>query len=164
VLAGTVRAMSLAVFDIDGVVADVRHRLGHLEKPHKDWSAFFREAASDPPLEAGLALVAELGLRHDVVWLTGRPEWLREQTRAWLAHHGLPDQELHLRAVGDYRPARVYKLGMLRQLAARSISAFVDDDPEVVEVALQNGYPAVLADWVPRSDTLQAAQERLGRT
>jgi hypothetical protein len=156
--------MGLAVFDIDGVVADVRHRLGHLEKPRKDWSSFFRDAASDPPLDAGLALVAELGTRHEIVWLTGRPEWLREETRAWLAGHGLPDRELHLRAIGDYRPARVYKLGVLEQLAARCIAAFVDDDPEVVEVALQNGYPAVLADWVPRSATLRAAQERFGRT
>lgn len=31
----------LAVFDIDGVLADVRHRLPHVQGRPKDWDAFF---------------------------------------------------------------------------------------------------------------------------
>jgi hypothetical protein len=64
----------------------------------------------------------------------------------------------------DRRPARIFKLGVLRRLAPRGIAAFVDDDPDVVEAALAAGYPAALADWVPRADSLRDAQERLGRT
>ena len=37
----------LAVFDIDGVLADVRHRLRHVEGPRKQWDAFFAVVVSE---------------------------------------------------------------------------------------------------------------------
>jgi hypothetical protein len=153
----------LAVFDIDGVVADVRHRLHHLDPP-KSWRRFFAEAAADPLLPEGAALVADLGTTHEIVWLTGRPDWLRATTVEWLEGHGLPVQEVYLRPSGDYRPARLYKRDVLRTLAPRGIAAFVDDDEEVVDMALREGHPATLADWVPRGERLREAQDRLGRT
>ena len=155
---------SLAVFDIDGVVADVRHRLHHIAGRHRDWGAFFQEAGADPLLPEGAALVADLGARYDVVWLTGRPEWLRSVTAGWLSDHGLPSCELHLRPPADYRPAPRYKLDVLRRLAPRGVAAFVDDDELVVQTALDAGFPAVLADWVPRGATLRRAQDHDGRT
>jgi hypothetical protein len=154
----------LAVFDIDGVVADVRHRLHHLEGRRRSWSSFFDAADRDPLLAEGARLVAELGRDHEIVWLTGRPEWLREVTTEWLAAHGLPADELHLRPHGDYRPAPRYKLDALQQLAPRLVAALIDDDDEVVQAALAAGFPAVLADWVPRGATLRRAQDRDGRT
>lgn len=154
----------LAVFDIDGVVADVRHRLHHLDPPRRSWSGFFRDAAEDPLLAEGARLVADLAARHEIVWLTGRPAWLRRTTADWLAGHGLPGGELHLRPDGDYRPARQYKVQVLQGLSRRGVAAFVDDDPEVVDAAAAAGFPAVLADWVPRGATLRDAQERFGRT
>lgn len=156
--------MSLAVFDIDGVVADVRHRLHHIEGRSRAWGAFFEAADADPLLPEGAALVADLAGRHDIVWLTGRPEWLRSVTAAWLDDHGLPITELHLRPAGDYRPAPRYKLDVLRRLAPRGVAAFVDDDDLVVRTALDAGFPAVLADWVPRGATLRRAQDDDGRT
>jgi hypothetical protein len=155
--------VTLAVFDIDGVVADVRHRLHHLDPP-RSWRRFFAGAGDDPLLPEGARLVADLARHHDVVWLTGRPDWLRATTAAWLSGHGLPAGELYLRPDGDYRPAPVFKLSVLRGLTERSVAAVVDDDPEVVAAATAAGLPAVLADWVPRSETLREAQDRLGRT
>ena len=153
----------LAVFDIDGVVADVRHRLHHLERP-KSWPAFFAAADEDALLPEGARLVADLARAHEIVWLTGRPAWLRDTTADWLARHGLPGRELHLRPGRDYRPARLYKLEVLQRLAPRGLAAFVDDDPEVVTAAAAAGFPALLAEWLPRTATLHDAQERLGRT
>jgi phosphoglycolate phosphatase-like HAD superfamily hydrolase len=154
----------LAVFDVDGVVADVRHRLHFLHGRHRSWTAFFDAADRDPLLAEGARLVADLGREHEIVWLTGRPEWLREVTAEWLAGHGLPDGELHLRPPGDYRPAPLYKLDVLRRLGPRGIAAVVDDDDEVVRAAQRAGFPAVLADWVPRTRELRRAQDRDGRT
>ena len=34
----------LAVFDLDGTLADVRHRLHHIEGRRRDWDAFFSAA------------------------------------------------------------------------------------------------------------------------
>ncbi len=156
--------MTLAVIDIDGVVADVRHRLHHLESRPKNWGAFFGAASRDTPLPEGLALVAELRREHDIVWLTGRPEWLRTITSEWLLAHGLPPGELFMRPESDRRPARLYKLGVLRRLARRKIAAFIDDDSDVVDAALAAGHPAVLVDWATRAPALREAQDRLGRT
>ena len=153
----------LAVFDIDGVVADVRHRLHHLARGNA-WDEFFDEADADPLLTEGARLVAELEVQHEIVWLTGRPEWLRGVTSRWLSAHGLPGDELHMRPWGDYRPARLYKLAVLRELAPRGVAALVDDDDEVVQAALDAGFPAFLADWVPRERVLRRAQDRDGRT
>lgn len=155
----------LAVFDIDGVVADVRHRLHHLQRPrHRAWHRFFDEADLDPLLPEGATLVADLARDHEIVWLTGRPDWLRRTTVDWLARHGLPGAELHMRPTGDYRPARIYKLEVLRALAPRGVAALVDDDSEVIDAAVRAGFAAVLADWVPRDADLRDAQERWGRT
>ena len=116
------------------------------------------------PLPAGLTLARNLGATHELVWLTGRPAWLRSVTEAWLAAHKLPVTEVHLRPRGDARPAPAFKLGILRELAPRGVAAFVDDDPEVVDAARAAGFPAVLADWMPRSSTLRDIQDRLGRS
>jgi hypothetical protein len=155
----------LAVVDIDGVVADVRHRLHHLESRPKDWGAFFAAAGDDPPLAEGLARVRELAADHDVVYLTGRPERLRRVTEAWLARHGIGGHRLVMRGPGDYRPAKRTKVEEVRRLArGRTVAVVLDDDPDVVAALAGDGWPVVLADWVPHSRTLRAAQEQDGRT
>jgi hypothetical protein len=155
----------LAVVDIDGVVADVRHRLHHVETTPKDWPAFFAAADRDPPLAEGIARVRELLDDHDVVYLTGRPEHLRRVTVAWLDRHGITGNDLLMRRRGDYRPARVMKAAELRRLGrGRTVAVVIDDDPEVCEALLAAGLPVEQATWVPHSRTLRVAQEREGRT
>lgn len=156
---------SLAVVDIDGVVADVRHRLHLIEQRPKDWDAFFRLAAQDPPLPEGLARVRELGADHDVVWLTGRPERTRTLTEQWLRAQDLPDRPLHMRPDSDRRSARFYKQRELPRLAATApVAVVVDDDPAVVEVLRGDGWTVELARWLPHSSTLRNAQGHEGRT
>jgi hypothetical protein len=159
------RPVSLAVFDIDGVVADVRHRLHHLDGRWQDWDGFFAGAADDAPLADGLQLVLDqLRAGHDIAWLTGRPEWLRRTTRRWLTDQALPADALHMRPNGDYRPARRFKVDVLHRLATQDIVLFVDDDPDVVAAATAAGFPTTMATWVPHDKTLRAAQEDQGRT
>jgi hypothetical protein len=155
----------LAVIDIDGVVADVRHRLHLVETRPKQWAEFFAAAAADPPLATGVELVRELADDHDVIWLTGRPERTRAATESWLAAQGLPAGALLMRGDRDFRPARVTKRDELRRLRrTREVRIVVDDDPDVVALLQADGFPVRLADWLPHSSTLRAAQERDGRT
>jgi len=155
----------LAVFDVDGVVADVRHRLHHLARRPKNWPAFFAAAAADPPLEIGVALAREWSARHDLAWLTGRPESLRRVTERWLTAQRLPVTRLLMRPADDRRPARLFKAAALRRLATETdIAVVVDDDPEVVAQLTADGWPVHVADWVPYARTLREAQEREGRT
>jgi phosphoglycolate phosphatase-like HAD superfamily hydrolase len=165
VTAGRDGARPLAVFDIDGVLADVRHRLHHLQARPQRWNAFFLAADRDPLLDEGAARLHSAQAEHDVVYLTGRPERNRALTRTWLAAHSLPTEPLHMRPDDDFRPARWVKRETLRRLgAARTIASVLDDDPAVVAVLAADGWPVELATWLPHSSTLQSAQEQQGRT
>ncbi len=154
----------VAVLDIDGVLADVRHRLHYVERAPKDWAAFFAAIPTDPPLEVGVALAAELARDHEVVYLTGRPERTRADTEDWLDRHELPPGRVLMRRDGDRRPARMTKAALLRRLAAaETIAVVVDDDPAVCASLRAAGWPVLEADWMPQAETLNREQQR-GRT
>lgn len=156
---------SLAVVDIDGVLADVGHRLHFLDRQPKDWNGFFAAARADPAHPEGLALAAELSGDHDVVLLTGRPERCRADTEAWLADHGIDYARLVMRPAGNRRPAADIKVGLLGLLARdHPIAVLVDDDEAVITAARAAGYPVRLATWGRPSERLQRAQEVEGRT
>ncbi len=153
------------VFDIDGVVADVRHRVHFVEQRPQDWGRFFAAAADDPLSPDGAEWAHKAAAEHRLVWLTGRPQWLRSVTADWLDRYQLPAGPLIMRGNGDYRPAREYKVAELRKLAAaEDIVVFVDDDPLVVRAAADAGFTASLATWLPRGSALAEAQETEGRT
>jgi len=155
----------LAVFDLDGVLADVRHRLHHLERRPKDWDGFFRDAVRDPAHPEGVALALEAARDCEVVYLTGRPELCRRDTVAWLRAQGLPDGELRMRRGRDQRPARLAKPELLADLAAgRTVAVVVDDDLEVCDAYEAAGWPVLRATWATRPATLVEAQEAEGRT
>jgi hypothetical protein len=155
----------LAVIDIDGVLADVRHRLVHVTSRPKDWGAFFAAAPDDPLLPEGLAVVEELAREHEIVYLSGRPERCRQDTLEWFARHDLPAGELLLRRPGDYRPARVTKVEALEVLSERArVDVLVDDDDLVCAAARQAGYAVFHADWMTDHAALFEAQEVDGAT
>ena len=155
----------LAVFDIDGVLADVHHRLHHLDGPRKDWAAFFAAAPDDPPLPQGVALAREAAAECEVVYVTGRPEHCREDTVTWLREHGLPKGRLVMRRPRDRRPARMAKPELLRELATgRVVAVVVDDDLAVCEAYEEAGWTVLRATWADRSPALEQAQEESGRT
>ena len=155
----------LAVFDIDGVLADVAHRVHHLEGRSKNWGAFFHAAPRDGVHPQGKELAVEAARDCDIAYVTGRPEWCRVDTERWLAAHGFPDGELRMRRNGDHRPAHVAKLRLLRDVAgARPVAVVVDDDPDVCDAYEAAGYRVLRATWAIRSDALHRAQEEDGRT
>ncbi len=155
----------LAVFDIDGVLADVSHRLHFLAGRRKDWDGFFAAAVDDPALAPGLALAAESALECEVVYLTGRPERCRPDTLDWLARHGLPDGPLHMRSGTDRRPARLAKPPLLQRVArGRVVAVVVDDDPAVCDAYEAAGFRVIRAQWATPAPVLARAQEGDGRT
>lgn len=158
-------ARPLAVIDLDGVVADVRHRLRHVRDRPKDWDAFFAAAPDDPVLVEGRAVVERLAQDHDLLYLTGRPDRYRDDTLAWLRRHDLPVATVRMRPEGDRRPARQVKLAVLRQVARdRDVAVLVDDDPAVCEAAERAGFTVFRATWMTEEPTLFEAQESDGET
>jgi phosphoglycolate phosphatase-like HAD superfamily hydrolase len=145
----------VAVFDVDGVLADVSHRR-HFITGRRNWKAFFAAAADDVPLATGIELARAARDRGlELVYLSGRPEHLRAVTLDWCREHDVPAGQLLLRPDRDRSPAIHLKLRLLRQLAAaRRVVFFVDDDTEVVDAVRQAAPPlvhgeCVIADWQP---------------
>jgi uncharacterized HAD superfamily protein len=165
----------LVILDIDGVLADVRHRLHYLATRPKNWEGFFSAAKSDEVLEVGAEFAKQAAATHEIVYLTGRPERLRLATQAWLDKQLLPAGRLVMRSEGDRRPSAVIKLHELRRLRRESaVELLVDDDPSVIDAARAAGFSVQLADWMPRPadpdlplfgrDLLHDAQQREGQT
>jgi hypothetical protein len=161
---------TIVVFDIDGVIADVRHRLRFVEQKPKDWDSFFAAMDGDGALETGIALAREQAAQgHRIVYLTGRNEDYRDLTRDWLTRHGLPEGRLLMRRADDRRPARLFKPAALRRIATDGdIVSVVDDDDAVVAVLTRDGWPVVHATWMTTDSVTQQslfeAQEVDGRT
>lgn len=159
----------IAVVDIDGVVADVRHRLHHIAGRPKDWHAFFGAAYRDPPHAEGLEVVRTLAVDHEIVYVTGRPERLRRVTGEWLARHGIGGHRLIMRSDRDRRPAAQVKLQVVRDLSRRGeVAVIVDDDAQVLRTLGDAGFATFAATWEQRAiddaAALAQAQEGEGRT
>jgi len=138
-------AVVLAViFDADGTLCDVGHRLHFLASDPKDWQSFHDGIANDTPIEP-VTWIAKLindsknrvdgvGQRHAVLIVTARHETYRAMTEKWFADHGVTYDRLYMRADNDRRPDHDVKADILQQIVADGYDPFLvfDDRPEVV--------------------------------
>lgn len=139
------------IFDIDGTLADLTHRLHHIKRQPINWDAFFAACVDDKPIQPihDLArLVVAQG--YKLILVSGRSDQVREQTEAWLAAHGVPHQELHMRKAGDYRQDTIVKSEILDAIlaAGHEIAFVVDDRPSVVAMWRSRGLTCLQCrDW-----------------
>ena len=130
------------IFDIDGTLADCSHRLHHIQKQPKDWTAFFAEVLDDEPIPHVVALAKSLAERHEIVFVSGRSDQCRGQTELWLCRHAF-FAPLFMRRAGDHRDDDVVKIEILAEVRAAGyepIMAF-DDRDRVVAAWRAAGIP-----------------------
>ena len=133
----------IAVFDIDGVLADASRREHHLAGRSKDWDAFFAAVSDDPVLPLGRDRLRAAAQEYEVVLVSGRPERCRADTLAWLERWGMRGHRLLLRPDADRRPASVLKVELVRALGAPGdVALIVDDDEQVLAALRALGYCA----------------------
>jgi uncharacterized HAD superfamily protein len=107
-------------------------RLLRLGIPEDQFSEFLDETFADPALYTAapvcdgvrVALHQLRGSGWDLVGITARPPHLAEATKAWLAFHGLPLDEVHHTPVGT-------KSEVARRLGA---DATIEDNPTEAEL------------------------------
>ena len=100
------------IFDLDGTLCNIDHRLHHIKKDKPDWDAFNRECINDKPITSIVNIFDALYERHDIVILTGRSEDYRDATRQWIHTHTFvfPSRvEILMRPSGDFRPDHIVK-------------------------------------------------------
>lgn len=113
------------LFDIDGTLALHRGR-GPFEYGRVD------EDALNPPVADIAVALAAAG--HGIVYLTGRPDSVRDATQTWLDRHALPLGPLLMRTHGDRRKDVVVKGELYRSHVVdrwRVLGVFEDRDQMV---------------------------------
>ena len=138
------------LFDIDGTLADLSHRLPHIQKQPKDWDAFFADCADDAPISHIIELAQDLMRAGKfVVFVSGRSDQVRVETLEWLSEHVGASRTLYMRKAGDHRPDHIVKGELLEQILAddyHPIMAF-DNRDQVVKMWRERGIPcAQVAD------------------
>lgn len=138
---------SIVIVDIDGTIADVRHRLHHIKDPgKKNWKAFFEAMDGDTPIESMIRQVHELERQHDIIVVTGRPEHYRARTEKWLEKQGIRFRKLFMRPDGDHRPDYTVKEEILREFRKEQIVLAIDDRGPVCDMWEKNGIRCIRVD------------------
>lgn len=153
-LSFTESARPIAVFDIDGTVANCQHRLHHIKPTDgskKNWPAFNAEAIKDEPILEMIRLVRLLSQTHDIIFLSGRDVSIGISTEGWLDQHldgrediGRPDvsiyKHLFLRQSGDSRKDFEYKLEILSYIPQSRVEFIFEDRDQCVRAFRDEGY------------------------
>ena len=146
------------IFDIDGTLSKVDHRLHFITEEKKNWDAFYDACDQDPPNEDIVWLVELLGdsnfLNLDLTgkytfipWFcTGRVERVRGKTEKWLQDNipilfGNFRENLLMRPDGDFRADHVLKAEMLNTIEKLGfhVRAVFDDRQRVVDMWREKG-------------------------
>ena len=127
----------IALFDLDGTLALIGHRLHFIERRPKDWDAFFAACVDDRPNAPVIEVAAALAAQGLQVWIaTGRSDAVRRPTQDWLARHAVPHARLLMRRDGDRRPDWVLKRGWLDSglIPAARVRMVFEDRAQVVRM------------------------------
>lgn len=126
----------IVAFDLDGTLADLRHRLKFIEKGPKDWDGFFAACSDDHPIwEMIHVLWAMRAEQHTIEIWSGRSDAVRAQTEEWLRKHSVGYDLLRMRKAGDHRPDTEVKAEWLAGLPfANQPELAFDDRQQVVDM------------------------------
>jgi phosphoglycolate phosphatase-like HAD superfamily hydrolase len=135
--------MDCYLFDIDGTLADVSHRLHLIASRPKRWDEFFAASADDKAIVHVRDLARHLAKVAKVVFVSGRSDQVRQETEDWLEREVGIRGPLYMRKKTDRRPDYIVKAELLDQLLAdgyRPLMAF-DDRDQVVRMWRERGVP-----------------------
>lgn len=138
----------IVLCDIDGTLADAKHRLHHLQQEKKDWKAFFNEMHKDTPRTEVLDIVLKYEEKgYDIIIVSARPEDYRQMTEAWLekAFKGYkPYKAVIMRRSGDTRPDTEVKEQMYETyFRGYPIEIVIDDRPRVIDMWANKGLDVI---------------------
>jgi hydroxymethylpyrimidine pyrophosphatase-like HAD family hydrolase len=135
----------LVVFDIDGTLANIEHRLDYVRSKPKNWKAFDAGIPNDKvnqPVAMMFWALQEQEI-HNIVLASGRNERSRQATEQWLTQNALGGyQKLYMRKADDFRSDDTVKQEMLYEIIAdygRKPDMVFDDRPRVVRMWRNNG-------------------------
>ncbi len=138
------------IFDLDGTLADINHRVHFVRNGKRDWKSFFASCVDDMPnVEVVDTLKAHVSAGHTVRIWSARSDIVRAETKKWLSDYGIDPWRLqHMRADGDSTPDVELKRYWLNQEHIKP-DLIYDDRQRVVDMWRAEGIPCfqVVANW-----------------
>lgn len=158
----------LYIFDLDGTLADLKHRrplveyplakctnCGHMHNLREcrlcgtrhsfkpNWDAFHAACVDDTPIQSVITLIDQLFNDGVETWIwSGRMDTVRPETESWLQQHCPWYNQLKMRKQGDFTPDDQLKESWLLALPpedrARLVMTF-DDRDRVVAMWRRHG-------------------------
>ena len=126
------------IFDIDGVLSDCSNRLPLILCDKPNWKEFFNRTKEDTLEIVTASICKMLGMYHEIIIITARPEWTRNMTEEWLIENNIQYDQLHMRSNDDHRPAHIIKKEVLKSLKHQVLAVFEDGD-EIVKMYRDKG-------------------------
>lgn len=109
--------MSTVIFDLDGTLALIKHRIHLVKGVNKpDWHAFFKSCVNDTinkPVADMFYLLRNAG--HTIWIFSGRSDVVEDETLKWLGIHKLMPWRLLMRTAGDYQSDVTLKKSWLKE-------------------------------------------------
>jgi len=137
------------IFDIDGTLADLSHRLHYLDT--RDYDSFFGTVFEDDPIWPTIMVArAMYNEGHVIVLVSGRSDVCEEDTVAWMMEYSVPFDALYMRKKGDHRADTVVKREILDQLRADGYDPYlaIDDRKRLADMWREEGIMCYLcSDW-----------------
>jgi phosphoglycolate phosphatase-like HAD superfamily hydrolase len=132
------------IFDIDGTLADISHRLEFIQHEPKDWRKFFAACDDDDPI---WPVIHTLDALHDhghvILLISGRSDEVRYKTADWMRNHNVRYHEMYMRKEGDHREDSVVKAELLEKAKtdwkAFGIAGVFEDRKQVVDMYRSKG-------------------------
>lgn len=142
--------MQTVIFDIDGTLADIKHRRVFLDGPRPDWARFNAAMGEDSPNASVVSLYMTLWQSgaYNIEIVTGRNEAFRKVTETWLTWNEIPFNRVTMRSDKDYRADHIIKEEILKQFQKEGLSILftVDDRQQVVDMWRRNGITCLQCD------------------
>lgn len=131
----------IVVFDLDGTLADISHRLHFIEKEKKDWDSFFLACSEDKPIQWICNLLYQFGvnLGFKIGICTGRSDIAKEETLNWLHKYNVFYDELLMRKQGDHRHDTKVKPELLKY-KPEEVFLIIEDRSTMVKRWRELGY------------------------
>lgn len=131
------------LFDIDGTVANLSHRLHFIQNGMNDWDSFNAGIPGDKPIMEAVWLQNQLRVHSGfpIIFASGRSENERKDTQKQLQHFGCYYEKLYMRPAGDKRADYIIKREILDQIREDGYEPYIviDDRQSVVDMWRDNG-------------------------
>lgn len=135
----------IVICDIDGTIADIKHRLHYVQGETKDWKEFFEAMYDDRVREdVETMLMKEVLDGHEIIFVSARPEEYRQETEGFLSMVGVKYTYLLMRPSGDKREDSIVKTNIYNKfLKNLKIVRVYDDRPRVIRMWRELGLEVV---------------------